>query len=97
MGQVIKTPQAELDLVEIWLYVAEDSEQAASELLRRIDRVAAELAEMPGRGTPREELIPGIDLRSVPVGNYLIFYRPIEPGIEILRVLHGARDLDALL
>ena len=97
MGQVIKTPQAELDLVEIWLYVAEDSEQAASELLRRIDRVAAELAEMPGRGTPREELIPAIDLRSVPVGNYLIFYRPIEPGIEILRVLHGARDLDALL
>ena len=97
MAQVIKTPQAELDLTDIWLYVAEDSEQAASELLRRIDRIASDLAQMPQRGTPREELTAGIGLRSVPVGNYLIFYRPIEPGIEILRVLHAARDLDALL
>lgn len=36
-------------------------------------------------------------LRSSPVGNYLIFYRPLPDGIEILRVLHGARDIAAIL
>jgi toxin ParE1/3/4 len=35
-------------------------------------------------------------LRSLSVGNYLIFYRPLADGIEIVRVLHGARDIDSL-
>jgi toxin ParE1/3/4 len=42
-------------------------------------------------GAVRDELIP--NLRSFPVGNYLIFYKPLPDGIEVLRVLHGARDL----
>lgn len=39
-------------------------------------------------------------LRRVPItgfGNYLIFYRPIEGGIEVVRVIHGARDLPSVL
>jgi len=36
------------------------------------------------------------DLRSLPVGNYLIFYMPVEDGIVVVRVLHGMRDVDAL-
>ena len=31
--------------------------------------------------------------RSFPLGNHLIFYRPIDDGIELVRVLHGARDI----
>jgi toxin ParE1/3/4 len=37
------------------------------------------------------ELAP--NLRSLPVGSYLIFYRPIDDGIQLIRVLHGARDI----
>jgi len=39
----------------------------------------------------REDLAPS--LRSFPVGNYLIFYRPITDGVEVVRMLHGAREL----
>jgi len=44
-------------------------------------------------GTSRDELMPA--LRSLPVGNYLIFYLPIPDGIEVVRVLPGMRDIDA--
>lgn len=46
-------------------------------------------------GRLRQELRPG--LRSFPVGNYLILYYPIPEGIAILRIIHGARDLERLL
>ena len=52
------------------------------------------LAQFPEMGANREELMPG--LRSLPVGNYLVFYLPIERGIEIVRILPGMRDIDAL-
>jgi toxin ParE1/3/4 len=45
-------------------------------------------------GRVRDELVPS--LRSFPVGKYVIFYRPIENGIEIARILHGARDLPSI-
>jgi toxin ParE1/3/4 len=45
-------------------------------------------------GTARDNLAPG--LRSFPVGNYLVFYRITPEGIEVARVLHGARDLRAV-
>ncbi|HLP91141.1 MAG TPA: type II toxin-antitoxin system RelE/ParE family toxin [Nostocaceae cyanobacterium] len=45
-------------------------------------------------GRSRYELLPG--LRSFPVGSYLIFYFPINQSIEVIRVLHGARDIAKL-
>ena len=48
----------------------------------------------PGIGRPRAEL--QADLRSFPVGRYVLFYRPIKGGIEVARVLHGMRDLDRI-
>jgi toxin ParE1/3/4 len=47
---------------------------------------------MPAMGRNRQELAPS--LRSFPVGKYVIYYRSIEEGIQIIRVLHGARDID---
>jgi toxin ParE1/3/4 len=38
----------------------------------------------------------GPSLRSLPVGNYVIFYRPTQDDVEVTRVLHGTRDIDAL-
>jgi len=53
------------------------------------------LAESPSAGRTREEFQPG--LRSFPVGSFVVFYRPIEDGILVVRVLHGARDIPELL
>ena len=52
------------------------------------------LARHPEIGRLRPELAP--DLRSFAVRNYIIFYRPIDDGIEVARVLRGSRDLDSL-
>ena len=45
-------------------------------------------------GRRRDELLP--TLRSFPVDDYLIFYRPIVEGIEVVRIVSGYRDLEAL-
>ena len=51
-------------------------------------------ASFPNMGVSREELKTA--LRSQPVGNYLIFYFPLEDGVDIIRVLHGSRDMARL-
>ncbi len=91
MSQAFRTSRAELDLLEIWEFIAEDSLEAADRLIRNIHRRCQALAESPLTGHKREDLSPG--LRSCAVGNYIIFYRPITNGIEVIRVLHGARDI----
>ncbi|MBI3696347.1 MAG: type II toxin-antitoxin system RelE/ParE family toxin [Acidobacteria bacterium] len=53
------------------------------------------LAGMPGIGRSRDDLKTG--WRSFPAGSYVIYYRETKTGIEILHIVHGARDLDALL
>jgi len=57
------------------------------------------LAQTPGLGRPRRfQNHPGENLRSRRVDgfpNHLVFYRPVQGGIEIIRVIHGARNLDA--
>jgi len=50
------------------------------------------LSRQPGSGRHREELAAGI--QSFPFGRYIIFYRAVTGGIEIVRVLHGARDIE---
>lgn len=52
------------------------------------------LAQFPLMGKECAEIIEG--LRSIPVNNYIIFYRPIDNGIKVIRVLHGARDIESL-
>ena len=52
------------------------------------------LAEGPGMGRQRPDL--GDEVQSWPEGNYIIFYRSNDEGIDVLRFLHGARDLDRL-
>jgi len=81
---------ARSDLDEIWFYIAQDNTDAADQLIRTIVSRFPALAAMPLLGRQREELSPR--LRSLPVANYVIFYRPLDIGIEIARVLHGARD-----
>ena len=94
MARVLKRPLAENDLDEIWLYIAQDNPDSADALLDKIEERCQALAQFPFIGTDRDELMP--DLRSLPVGNYLIFYLPIEGGIEVVRVLPGMRDIDSI-
>ena len=86
--------QAEADLAEIWLYVAQDNPQAADRLLATFMEKYRTLAEHPHVGRKRDELGPS--LRSFPAGTYVIIYRPLENGIEVVRVLSGYRDIEAL-
>jgi len=94
MPEILRRPEAEADLDEIWLYIAQDDPNAADRFMDRIEERCHLLAENPRIGRSRPGLASG--LRSFPVGNYLIFYVPIENGIEIVRVVSGSRDIEAL-
>ena len=89
---VTRRPRAETDLVEIWSYIADDNEPAADRLLGRIDGVLTMLLEHPQAGRLRPDLKQS-ELRSFPVKNYVVFYRPMPDGIEVVRVLSGYLDL----
>ena len=94
MAVILKRPLAKIDLADIWDYIAEDNESRADAFIDNIDQKFHVLAEQPAIGRPRDELAEG--LRSFPIGQYVIFYHPVPGGVEIVRVLHGARDLDAI-
>jgi toxin ParE1/3/4 len=92
---------AEEDLAEAFLHLGSDSPKAAERLLDAVEHAIALLLSKPRAGrvrTFRSSRARG--LRSWVVSgfeNYLIFYRPRRDGIEVVRVVHGARDLPSLL
>lgn len=94
MKIVVKRPRAELDLLDIWDYIADDSLERADEFLARIEGKLQTLVRNPGMGRRREELLAG--LQSFPIGNYVVFYQEIENGIDVIRVLHGSRDIEEI-
>ena len=94
MLRIIKRPEAENDLDDIWLYIAQDNPNNADKLLDEIEEISRKLARFADMGRNRDDLHSG--LKSFPVSKYLIFYIPINGGIEIVRVLHGMMDIDAL-
>jgi toxin ParE1/3/4 len=89
------SPRASEDLIEIWSYIADHSVANADAFIDKIYETIELLARQPGSGRRREELAPGI--QSFPVGRYIIFYRVVAGAIEIVRVLHGARDTENIL
>jgi toxin ParE1/3/4 len=95
-------PAADTDLDDQAAYLAREASLEVA--LRFYDAAAAtceELARMPGLGERRPTAHPRLE--GLRVGRirgfekHLIFYRPVADGIEIVRVLHGARDIDRLL
>lgn len=94
MPTVLRTSQAHLDLVETAFRIAGENPTAADRWLDVIDEKCQLLACLPELGRKRPDLAP--ELRSLPVGKYFIFYRPMNDGIQVIRVLHGARDLPLL-
>jgi toxin ParE1/3/4 len=94
MNQYRVSDLAKSDLDEIWFYIAQDNPDAADKFIRAIVSRFPKLAAIPELGRQRKEL--SSRLRSFSIGNYVIFYCPGESGIEIVRVLHGARDFPPL-
>jgi toxin ParE1/3/4 len=100
--RILKKPQVAQDLIEHFAFIAKDKLKPAYRLLQVTQESFERLAEMPLMGRAWESPLPhlaGIRAYPMPSGfrNYVIFYRPIEDGIEVLAVLHGARDLEKVL
>jgi toxin ParE1/3/4 len=94
MAVVVKRPQAEADLDEIFDYLAEYSLERAVTFLWDLNRTMENLAVNPFMGRKRDELLPG--LRSFLHEKYVIFYFPASNGIDVIRILHGARDIEKI-
>lgn len=91
MPTLIVSPLAEEDLEEIWSFIAERDVEAADRLIDEITNRFDHLLAYPEAGRARHELL--VNLRSLPVKRYVIFYQPTDDGVEIFRVLHGSRDV----
>lgn len=96
MSGYVLSADADLDLDEIWEYIAADHMEAAERWIgKRFDAFEA-LGHTPGMGHKREDLTAHPVL-FWPVGAYLIIYRADRWPIEIVAVTQGSRDIPAFL
>lgn len=94
MGWVTRRQSAADDILDIWEHIAEESLNTADRWIDKLDEQFNLIATQPLMGRARQELADS--LRSFPFGRYVIFYVPLEDGIDVVRVLHSARDTDAV-
>lgn len=102
MNRILRRPHARQDLIEIYRYYARRAGlRVANRFFAQAEATFTRLAGMPALGTryePDEPLYA--DLRYFPISRFrdhLVFYRPLADGIEVFRVLHGARNIAGLL
>lgn len=94
MARAVRTASANADVLAIAEFIAADKPSAAMRWLDDLDETITRLARHPFLGEAVEHLAPGMRRHSL--GNYLLFYVPIDDGIELRRVLHGARRIEEL-
>jgi len=98
---VHRRPAVRNDLIDMYMHIARDNRDAAERFLDAVEATFKSVAEMPGMGTALPELNPRLPLlRRIPVKafhNYVIYYVPTDGGIQVIRVLHAARNRDWLL
>ena len=82
------------DLGEIRDYIARDNPTAARRFVAGLRTRCRLLAEQPHIGRERPDVRPG--LRSLPIQNYVVFYQLIDDTVEVVSVVHGSRDVEAL-
>ena len=80
MTQLIISTAADQDLLEVWLYIAEDNIVNADRFLDKFNEKALKLAEFSGMGVDRSGLSEGV--RSFSVERYVLFYRVFVDGID---------------
>lgn len=93
--RVVRSPAADEDLIGIWGHIARESRHAADRVYDRIVERIFDLAEFPDLGPIRPEI--AADVRSLTVMSYILLYRVESDRVEIVRVVHGARDLKSLM
>lgn len=101
MATIIKAPRAELDLDEIAAFLQDrGGPRLAIRFLTMADVTFRLLAGPPGIGERRRSKVPGMggirDYGAIGFRNHRVVYQPTDDGIEVIRVVHAARDLDAL-
>jgi len=100
VGKIVLAPCIEGELWDIWSFIAQDNPDAATRVIEAAGETFKALAATPSLGVARKHRNPRLrDVRFFPISgfeNYLVFYRPILEGIEVLHVYHGARDLERL-
>ena len=89
---LVISDQATEDIIELWLYIANDSPQNADKFTDHIYQQCLLLCSSPEIGRERNELLPG--LRSFPVKRYIVYYRITREFREIVRVMSGYRDIE---
>ena len=97
---VTKKPRAKADLLEHYVYIGEENLDAAEQFLDATEAAFAKLAAMPRMGRRWRSEDPRLDAMRVwpiPGWKYLVFCRPVEQGIDVVRVLHGAQDVSTLV
>lgn len=94
MAKLIFSPSAQQDLSDIFDYIARDKPFAAANWVSKIEDKCRLIATVPDFGELRPEY--GREIRCSVVGRYVIFYRAILDGIEVLRVIPGDRDIRSL-
>ena len=92
MPRIIRTRQADEDLIAIWLNIAADNPTAADRVLNAIERRWQQLARYPYSGVAREDIAAGI--RHFIAGRYLTLYRVSAEGVEIVRILYGKQKIE---
>lgn len=92
MPRLVFTERSQADLLEAWLYIAEDNLVAADRVLDSLEQEAKVLLLQPLMGRARPEL--GSAVRSWPTSTpYVLFYEVDDMELTVLRVLHHARDI----
>ena len=91
MTRVRFTQRAREDLLGIWLYIAPQSPLIADQVYDRIEKSCGLLRDHPQLGPARPEIAD--DARALVIERWLALYRLVEDGVQIVRVVDGARDL----
>lgn len=95
MTQLVYLPAADADLLDIYLVIAADDPVAADRFIDRIRRAILRLRDYPLSAPARSEF--GENIRCLTVGVYRVLDRVVGSQVFIVRVIHAARDPDALL
>jgi toxin ParE1/3/4 len=95
MSRLKFTPLARQDLQDIGDYIARDNLSAALTFVHRLEERCLSLSQNPRIGRNCGDISP--NLRSATEGDYLIFYRLQPNSIEVVRVVHGSRDINRLI
>jgi len=96
MARVLRSAEAEVDLYNIWFYIAVENKSKASadKFIRLLDDTFKRLAKNPKIAKSREKIYS--TLRNFPKERHTIFYFPIADGVKMIRVLSSYRDIEPL-